>query len=49
MLCLPILGRLAAIAVVTATHEVAGPGFGPISGSARNRSVFGIGGFESRI
>ena len=28
---------------------VAGPGFGPIFGSARNGSVFGIGGLESGI
>jgi hypothetical protein len=31
------------------TTLVAGPGFGPIFGSARNGSVFGIGGFGPRI
>jgi hypothetical protein len=31
------------------TTLVAGPGFGPIFGSARNGSVFDIGGFESPI
>jgi len=38
-----------AVLLFVAFSVVAGQGFGPIFGFARSGSVFGIGGFESRI